>query len=548
MHLPPGTLNDVHLDQPDPINTFFWFFESRHDPISAPLAIWLNGGPGSSSLTGLMRENGPCHVNPDSNSTVLNEWSWNNNVNMLYIDQPVHVGFSYDVLKNGTLNQLTQTWNVSPWTDGVPKANNTFEVGTFSSMDMSKTANTTANAGRALWHFLQVWLAEFPEYTTHDDRVSLWTESYGGHYAPAFAKLFQKMNKKIANRSKDVSKHHRQIHFDTIGIINGCIDMLLQTFYFPQMAFNNSYGIQVYDREIYDKAITDYKKPGGCRDLIEKCRDLASQGDPDMYGNNQTVNTACIEANNNCRYVIEQAFYDHNHRSANDIGHFFPDPFPPQFYIGYLNQPWVQSALGVPVNYSFAVRSSYAAFQATGDWARDSHNGYLADIGALLDSGVKIALLYGDRDYICNWYGGESISLNIPYTREHKFRGAGYAKLQTNESFVGGLVRQHGNFSFTRVYQSGHEIPAYQPETAYQVFHRAMFDRDLATGRFSTAHDLEYTTEGMDYIWDVRGETPNPPEPVCYVLNLNNTCTTEQIESVVDGSAVVEDFVVKNTK
>ena len=498
---------------------------------------------------GAMLENGPCHVNPDSNSTVLNKWSWNNKVNMLYIEQPVQVGFSYDVLKNGTLNQLTQEWDVSPWKNGIPKPNNTFEVGTFSSMDMSKTANTTDNAGRALWHFLQVWLSEFPEYKPQkNNRLSLLTESYGGHYGPAFVKLLQKQNKKIAEKSKDVNKHHRQIQLDTLGIVNGCIDMLLQTRYFPQMAFNNSYGIQVYNRTIYDKAMNDYKKPGGCKDLIQKCRHLASKGDPDMYGNNQTVNKACVDANDNCRYVIEQAFFDYNHRSSNDIGHFFPDPFPPQFYIGYLNQHWVQAALGVPLNYSFAVRSSYAAFQTTGDWARDSHNGYLAYMGELLDSGVKAALLYGDRDYTCNWYGGEEVSLNVPYKREHKFRGAGYAKLQTNESYVGGLVRQHGNFSFTRVYESGHQVPAYQPETAYQVFHRAMFNRDVATGRISTVDDLEYTTKGVDYIWDVRNEIPNPPKPLCCILNLNNTCTVDQIESVADGSAVVKNFVVVGKK
>ena len=78
VHLPAGTLGDLNEQQAYPINTFFWFFEARKDPQHAPLSIWMNGGPGSSSLLGLLVENGPCSVNPDSNSTTLNPWSWNN--------------------------------------------------------------------------------------------------------------------------------------------------------------------------------------------------------------------------------------------------------------------------------------------------------------------------------------------------------------------------------------------------------------------------------------------------------------------------------------
>jgi carboxypeptidase C (cathepsin A) len=78
VHLPPGSLSDLGEKQKYPINTFFWFFEARKDPLNAPLSIWMNGGPGSSSMLGLFVENGPCYVNADSNSTYLNEWSWNN--------------------------------------------------------------------------------------------------------------------------------------------------------------------------------------------------------------------------------------------------------------------------------------------------------------------------------------------------------------------------------------------------------------------------------------------------------------------------------------
>ena len=41
--MPPNTLNDVGLDQKYPINFFFWYFQARKNPESAPLTLWLTG-------------------------------------------------------------------------------------------------------------------------------------------------------------------------------------------------------------------------------------------------------------------------------------------------------------------------------------------------------------------------------------------------------------------------------------------------------------------------------------------------------------------------
>lgn len=113
-------------------------FESRKDPLHAPLAIWLNGVPGASSTASALGENGPCTVQEDSNSTELNPCSRNNEVNMLYIDRPVQFGFSYGSLANGTLDALSTTLLhvISDFsTSGVPEQNETFFVGTFPSLN-----------------------------------------------------------------------------------------------------------------------------------------------------------------------------------------------------------------------------------------------------------------------------------------------------------------------------------------------------------------------------------------------------------------------------
>lgn len=142
---------------------FFWFFESRKDPVNAPLSLWLQGGPGVPSITAALGENGPCLVNEDSKTTTLNPWSWNNEVNMLYIDQPVQVGFSYDSFVNGTINQLLSgpvAVAIEDFSKGVPAVNNTFFVGTFPSQELNKTANTTTAAAHAVWHFMQTFTQE----------------------------------------------------------------------------------------------------------------------------------------------------------------------------------------------------------------------------------------------------------------------------------------------------------------------------------------------------------------------------------------------------
>ena len=72
---------DVAKDQ----HIFWWFFEARDvDPKKAPLTVWINGGPGSSSMLGLWQELGPCGVDYKGN-VYSNPWSWTNVSNFLYV-------------------------------------------------------------------------------------------------------------------------------------------------------------------------------------------------------------------------------------------------------------------------------------------------------------------------------------------------------------------------------------------------------------------------------------------------------------------------------
>src|SRR4051794_34680702 len=80
-----------------------------------------------------------------------------------------------------------------------------------------------------------------------------------------------------------------------------------------------------------------------------------------------------------------------------------------------LNLPNVQDAIGVDLNYStlLANEEVYFAFQQTGDFV---YPNFLHELETLLKGSVRVSLIYGDADYICNWYGGEAVSLAANYT------------------------------------------------------------------------------------------------------------------------------------
>lgn len=75
-------------------NLFFWFFPSLGDPKNDPVVLWLQGGPGATSLFGLFAENGPFTVKTKK-GLKLRKYAWTNAHSMIYIDNPVGTGYSF---------------------------------------------------------------------------------------------------------------------------------------------------------------------------------------------------------------------------------------------------------------------------------------------------------------------------------------------------------------------------------------------------------------------------------------------------------------------
>ncbi|KAL5992719.1 hypothetical protein ACLOJK_013638 [Asimina triloba] len=154
----PGQPNGVDFNQyagyvtVDPRHgraLFYYFTESPENASTKPLVLWLNGGPGCSSLIGAMTELGPFRVNPDGKTLFRNDYAWNNVANVIYLESPAGVGFSYS--------------------------------NTSSDYDLSGDKRTAEDA----YAFLVNWLERFPQYKTRDFYIT--GESYAGHYVPQLA-------------------------------------------------------------------------------------------------------------------------------------------------------------------------------------------------------------------------------------------------------------------------------------------------------------------------------------------------------------------------
>lgn len=173
-------------------HVFFWLFEAREvDPAKAPLTVWINGGPGSSSMIGLFQELGSCGVDYDG-KVYNNPFSWSTVSNMLFIDQPTQVGFSYSIpvpgIKDPDTGEITVLHNNTRPTGNVSHGT----CGTWSYPSLNLTANSTTNAAPNMWKTLQGVMGAFPQYSRNGFHFT--SESYGGHYAPIFSEYFEKQN------------------------------------------------------------------------------------------------------------------------------------------------------------------------------------------------------------------------------------------------------------------------------------------------------------------------------------------------------------------
>ncbi|CAI9115633.1 OLC1v1016594C1 [Oldenlandia corymbosa var. corymbosa] len=150
----------IDVDSKAGRSLFYYFVEAETDPDRKPLTLWLNGGPGCSSIGGgAFTELGPFFPRGDGRGLRRNKMSWNKASNLLFVESPAGVGWSYSNTS-------------SDYNSGDEKT----------AMDMHM--------------FMVEWLKKFPSFISRD--LFLTGESYAGHYIPQLAAKLLEHNKNSA--------------------------------------------------------------------------------------------------------------------------------------------------------------------------------------------------------------------------------------------------------------------------------------------------------------------------------------------------------------
>ncbi|BGP54355.1 hypothetical protein JCM8202_000788 [Rhodotorula sphaerocarpa] len=413
-----------YLDIADDAHLFYWFFESRSKhPEQDPLVLWINGGPGCSSTTGLLFELGPCSVTDGGMNTTYNPHSWTESANVIFLDSPVQVGYSYG----------------------------------------SKTVSNSQDTAEDIYSFLQLFYEKFPKFKDVDFHVS--GESYAGTYLPNIASVIHNHNKKKPTPSS------LSIPLKSVLIGNGLTDAYTQFASVPDWSCNkpgtpgaNPYG------PIFDEATCS-----SIRGKVPTCQRLTE------FCYNNPSRFTCVPATLSCWQVagpIQQSGlnpYDIR-RKCDREGDDGPLCYKQMQWIEtYMNQPEVRKELGATPDRTFESCNMQVnqAFQFQGDV---SHN-TAALIPPLLEDGIRFLIYAGSADFMCNSKGNLEWTLAMEWSKASKYQKAKLIPFKSSGKKAGStqavtLDGGAGLLRYLEINEAGHMVPYDQPEVSLDMFTR----------------------------------------------------------------------------
>ncbi|KAL7539585.1 hypothetical protein ACHAWF_006452, partial [Thalassiosira exigua] len=400
---------------------FYWMIERRSTSMlpgderiaatrnvseeDVPFLVWLQGGPGCSSLLALLEENGPCLVNKDGHSTTTNPYSWTEVAHVLYLDQPAMTGYSY-----GEIND-----------------------------------NNQAMVADDAYFFLQSFFQSAEGSKYKDLPLYLTGESYAGHYAPSIAHRIQLGNDQRRGASRKDLLHLR---LAGIAIGNGAIDETEQLKWFPEMAYRNPHGLKIINETRYE----EWKVAAGeCSKMWHECNEEDSAS--------LKKSLLCQKAYK-CKDVFFGPLDDQNISnydiSKPCIGEDCVDDTPGKTC---MNLKETKKTMGIPLHLVWEPCSD--AVEDVVSWKVDNIRNFGPYISEILNEGTPALIYVGDLDYTDNYMGVRAATMKFELDHSDDSR---HSAKDHDWNDGGGLARSSHGLSYLQVYNAGHMAPGDQPK------------------------------------------------------------------------------------
>ncbi|XP_058670572.1 lysosomal protective protein [Ammospiza nelsoni] len=412
----------------------YWFVEAQSDPQNSPLVLWLNGGPGCSSMEGFLKEHGPFLIQPDGVTLKYNEYAWNKIANILYVESPAGVGFSYS--------------------DDKKYATNDTEV--------------AHNNYLALKDFFRL----FPEYSKND--LFLTGESYGGVYIPTLAEWVMQdpsLNLKGIAVGNGLSSY--EINDNSLVYFAYYHGLLGTELWKDLQAYCCSEGkCNFHDNSNLNCTL----KMGEMIQIVEESGlniyNLYAPCDGGVPGSMRYEGDYLIThdlGNSFIRMPLRFSWRQNLFRMPVARKKVRMDPpctnsTAPSMY---LNSPEVRKALHISPEApewqvcSFEVNRSYKRLYM------QMNEVYLKLLGA---TKYRILVYNGDVDMACNFLGDEwfvdSLCQKVQVARRP------WLYTENGENQIGGFVKEFTNIAFLTVKGAGHMVPTDRPLAAFTMFCR----------------------------------------------------------------------------
>ncbi|CAN9512227.1 unnamed protein product [Ophioblennius macclurei] len=423
-----------YLDVADGKHLHYWFVESQGKPAADPLVLWLNGGPGCSSLDGLLTEHGPFLIQEDAVSLEYNPYSWNKVANVLYLESPAGVGFSYS--------------------DSQDYATNDTEVSLVNFL--------------ALKEFLRL----FPEFSSN--QLFLTGESYAGIYIPTLAERVM----------EDAS-----LNLQGVAVGNGMSSYEMNDNSLVFFAYYHGLlGAQLWT-QLQLACCTDgncnfYNNPNrNCSDSLADVQDIVYSSGLNMYNlyapcPGGVTQRLSVERQQLILRDLGNSFIHHERSRVwkQKLQSLMLRPWtvrldPPCTNSTssslFLNNPYVRKALNIrPQSLDWVICSSEVNLKY-GRLYQDVRKQYLKLLSALK---YRVLVYNGDVDMACNFMGDEWFVESLQQQVQVQRRPWLYDDKDGQQ--VGGFVKEFDNISFLTVKGSGHMVPSDKPVAAFAMFSR----------------------------------------------------------------------------